>query len=117
MAEIIFTYNTIPTIIQCEKYESMKDICQRFAYKIGIELSKVYFLYGGQILDINQKFYSILKDCDKNSNKINILVYSLENKNENNNLETSKEIICSKCGNICLILYSNLFFSDILINF
>ena len=106
MAEIIFTYNTIPTSIQCQKNESMKEICQRFADKVKINLSEVYFLYGGQTLDINQTFNSILKDCDKNSNSINILVYSYENKNENNNLEISKEIICSNCRNICLINFN-----------
>ena len=106
MAEIIFTYNTIPTSIQCQKNESMKEICQRFADKVKINLSEVLFLYGGQTLDINQTFNNILKDCDKNSNSINILVYSYENKNENNNLEISKEIICSNCRNICLINFN-----------
>ena len=106
MAEIIFTYNTIPTIIPCNIDENMKEICQRFSNKVGIELSKVYFLYGGETLDINKKLINILKDCDKNSKRINILVYPYEPKNENNNLEISKEIICNKCGNICLINFN-----------
>ena len=106
MAEIIFTYNTIPTVIPCNKNESMKEICQRFANKVQINISKVYFLYGGQTLDINQTFNNVLKDYDKNSNRINVLVYSYENKNENNNKEISKDIICSKCGNICLINFN-----------
>jgi len=106
MVEIEFTYNTLPTVIQCQKDECMKDICQRFANKVRIELSKVYFLYRGQTLDINQSFNKILKEDDKNSNRINILVYSSENNNFNNNLENSKEIICSKCGNICLINFN-----------
>ena len=70
MAEIIFTYNTIPTIIPCNIDENMKEICQRFSNKVGIELSKVYFLYGGETLDINKKLINILKDCDKNSKRI-----------------------------------------------
>jgi predicted transcriptional regulator len=78
----------------------MKDICQRFANKVRIKLSTVYFLYKGQTLEINQTLNNILNECDKNSNRINILVYSNENKNLNNILENSKEIICSKCGNI-----------------
>jgi len=106
MAEIIFTYNTIPTVIPCNKNEFMKEICQRFANKVQINISKVYFLYGGQTLDINQTFNNVLKDYDKNSNRINVLVYSYENKNENNNPEISKDIICSKCGNICLINFN-----------
>ena len=103
MSEIIFTFNTIPTIIPCNKDENIKEVCQRFSSKVGIELSKVYFLYGGEALDINKKLNNILKDCDKNSKRINILVYPYEQKNENNNLEISKDIICNKCGNVCLI--------------
>ena len=106
MAEIIFTYNTLPTVIPCKKNECMKDICQRFANKVRIELSTVYFLYRGQTLDINQTLNNILNECDKNSNRINILVYSSENKNLNNILENSKEIICSKCGNICFFKFN-----------
>ena len=106
MVEIEFTYNSLPTVIQCQKDEYMKDICQRFSNKVRIELSKVYFLYRGQTLDINQAFNKILKEDDKNSNRINLLVYSYDNNNLNNNFENSKEIICSKCGNICLINFN-----------
>ena len=45
MAEIIFTYNTIPTSIQCKKNESMKEICQRFANKVKINLSEVLLIW------------------------------------------------------------------------
>ena len=103
MAEIIFIYNTLPIYIPCKKDECLKDICQRFANKVRIELSQFYFLYGGKVLDIKQSFNNILKECDRNSNRIKILVYSIENDNTNNNKEESKEIICNKCGNICLL--------------
>ena len=107
MTEIIFIYDNKPIIIQCNKNESMKEIFQKFAIKVEINLSKIYFLYGGKKIDINQTFNNILNDCDKNSTKISILVYLYENRNEiNNNLETSKEIICSKWGNICLIYFN-----------
>ena len=107
MTEIIFIYNTLPVSIQCDKNELMREIFQRFANKVKIDLSEVYFLYGGgQIQDINQKFNDILKDYDKNLNSFKILVYSYENKNENNNLEIIKEIICGKCRNICLINFN-----------
>ena len=76
MTEIIFIYNTIPVSIQCDKNELIRKIFQRFANKVKIDLSEVYFLYGGQILNINQKFNGILKDYDKNLNSVKILVYS-----------------------------------------
>ena len=100
MEKIIFIYNGKSTTIQCQKDEYLKDICQKFASKVNAELSKIYFLYGGKVLDINQTFNNIY---DKNYNIIKILVYSLENNNSNNSKENPKEIICPKCENNCLI--------------
>ena len=81
----------------------MKDICQKFANKVKEELSKIYFLYGGKVLDINQTFNNIFKEYDKKNIIITILVYSYENNNSNNSKENSKDIICPKCENNCLI--------------
>ena len=34
MAEIIFTYDTMPTIIQCKKEDSLLEICKKYTDKI-----------------------------------------------------------------------------------
>ena len=104
MEEIIFLFNNSQTTIQCRKNETMKVICQRFATKIGIELSTIYFLYGGKKVDYNLTLNNVLKEDDKKLNKINILAYSYsDNNNINKAIENSKDIICPKCGEKCLI--------------
>ena len=51
----------------------------------------------------------MIKEDDIKANKITFLVYSNENENQNQNqngkinFESSKEIICPKCGTNCLI--------------
>ena len=36
MKNVIFIFNTIPTIIQCKNEDLMKNICQKFATKAPI---------------------------------------------------------------------------------
>ena len=108
MTDIVFIFNSIPTTIQCKKDDYMKDICQKFATKVGADLSDTYFLYGGKVVDLKLKLDNILSENDKKSNNIKILVYSNDTKDDNlNNIEYSKEIICPKCGKICLINFQD----------
>ena len=40
MAEVIFKYNGIDTIIQCTIEDKMKDICKKFTIKVQIDINK-----------------------------------------------------------------------------
>ncbi len=44
-AQVDFTYNGTVHTIDCTMDEKMKDICQRFAQKVGKEVTVVDFLY------------------------------------------------------------------------
>ena len=107
MSEIIFIYDSSRTVIQYNQNDSIKDICQKFVLKAGINFSSVYFLYNGKKIDFQLSLNELIKEDDIKANKITFLVYSYENKNENQkgkiNFESSKEIICPKCGTNCLI--------------
>ena len=108
MAEIVFSYNQNSTMIQCKKDEKMIYIFNKYASKIHIELSSVYFLYGGNRIDSLLTFNDLANEEDKKNNKMNILVYSYQNNpNENTNFEKSKDIICPICGECCLIKMDN----------
>ena len=103
MINVIFTFKGINTIIQSNKEDKMKDICNKFVNKIGIDINLIYFLYNGIKLDLglNQKINII----DKNKDEINILVYE---KSENSIIINegkikSKEIICPLCKENCKI--------------
>lgn len=105
MEEIIFIYNSVPTTIQCQKNESMKDICQKFSSKAGIDLSNVYFLYMGKMIDFHSKYNELMKKSDNIIDKVKILVYPYENQNndENKKFVISNQIICPTCNEICLM--------------
>ena len=103
MASISFLYNGIETIIQCTTNETMENICNKFSNKIALNINNLQFLYGGQKIDFNFKFYEQANSLDKERNKMNILVYDNNNINKNNSLIVSKDVICPKCGEICRI--------------
>ena len=104
MAEVTFIYNTLPTVIQCKKTDIFKNICQKFATKAELNLKDIYFIYGGKTIDINLTLEKIMKEVDKKSGKINVLVHA--NNDNINNQETneiSKDIICPTCKENCFI--------------
>ena len=113
MAKAIFAFNGINTTIQCLLGDKMKDVCLKYSSKIDIDINSLYFLYGGNKLNLNFTFEQVANSIDKNKKEMVILVYQLE----------KEGFICPKCGervrldtklieNICL---SNTDINDILI--
>lgn len=103
MAEITFIYNGNSMAIQCQKDESIGDAFNKSSLKSGLELSNYYFLYSGNTIESNLTFNQLAQEEDKIKNKMKILVYSSDKNNENKSTENSKDIICPKCGENCLI--------------
>ncbi len=100
MATIDFTYNSSVSTIQCNKNEKVKEICNRFSMKIEKNINDIFFVYDGNKLDNNsfeKEFDNIANINDKERNKMNILVYDLNEQISNDNMKQSKEIICPKC--------------------
>ena len=102
MAEITFTFNGSQIIIQCLMEEKMKDIFKRFTNKSNIDINSLFFIYDGNIIDENLKLNEIINSIDKQSNKMNILVYNNNSIKENEGIIKSKEIICPQCKENCL---------------
>jgi hypothetical protein len=76
----------------------MKDICLKYATKIGIDINKIYFLYSSRPLNFELSFEECLNNEDKERNKMNILVNEINENNQNKSFFKSKDIICPKCG-------------------
>ena len=87
-ANAIFSYDSNKVTIQCSKEDKMKDICQKYANKIQINLNSLIFLYGGDKINFALSFNEQATLIDRNDGLMKILVY----KNESN------EYICPKCG-------------------
>ena len=90
MASVIFTYEGLPLKVQCLKEDKMKDICNKYISKININMNSLYFLYGGNQINLELTFNQQANSIDKERNEMNILVYRKE----------EERLKCSKCGEI-----------------
>ena len=108
MAELTFLFNQIPTVIQCSENDLFKVAVEKFANKVHVNSSNLYFLYNGSVnINLNQTTKEAFKK-DLNSNKkIQILAISNEEELPRNNSKTSKEIICPKCNLPCLFEFKD----------
>ena len=87
-ANAIFTLDGSNYIIQCSKEDKMRDICQKYAIKMNINMNSLIFLYGGSQINFELRFKDQVNLIDKEKNIISILVYRKE----------IDEFICPKCG-------------------
>ena len=65
MAEVIFKYNGIDTLIQCKIEDKFKHICEKFCTKNQIDINKELFIYGGGIINLEYKFNEVANQIDK----------------------------------------------------
>ena len=111
MAEVIFIYNQINTSIQCSINEKMSDILRKYAIKSGIDIKSVYFLYSGNKINENLIFSQIIGKDHKQTKKIKILVYKIEEINQKNQntsvIVKSNNIICPECNEKAFINIKN----------
>ena len=105
MENVIFSFKGINTIIQCNKEDKMKDICNKYANKIGIDINLIYFLYNGIQLNLELTLNQQINNIDRDKNEINILVYEKLKSTIiiDEGIKESKEIICPKCKENCKI--------------
>ena len=103
MEKVIFIYKGIETIIQCNINDKIKDIYKRYETKIGIDISKLYFIYNGNQINNNLALNEIINEEDKRRNIINILVNENNETIKKDNIIKSKEIICPECKENILI--------------
>ena len=59
MANILFTFNGVDTLIQCKSDEAMKDIFKRYASKIQFDINSIFFLYNGGKIEENLTFNNL----------------------------------------------------------
>ena len=104
MYKVIFAYKGKEIIIQCNIQDEFKEICNRFALKAEIDISKIYFIYNGNKINYKLTLREIINEEDLKRNTINILVDEISKNNIiNENLIKSKEIICPECNENILI--------------
>ena len=91
---VIFSYKGRELKIQCLKKDKMKDICQKFANKILLDLNSLLFLYGGAQINFKLSFSEQANSIDRKYNEMKIVVFDNEKENENE----KEGFVCPKCG-------------------
>jgi len=89
MLEVNFHYKQQNYIILCEKEEKMKQIINRFVEKSNADIQSIFFLYCGQKINIEK--FSVIEIINKNDelrNKMDIIVYEVDNNNEMGQLKS-----------------------------
>ena len=87
-AKIIFTLDGVNITIQCSPEDKIKDICQKFATKVGSNINSFTFLYGGNQMNMELKFKEQANSFDQNNNEMNVLVDRKE----------IDDLTCPNCG-------------------
>jgi hypothetical protein len=73
MVEIEFIYDGTSLIIQSEETKVLKEICQQFATKVGIDIKSVIFIYGGNKIDETKTFITHANSFDKERKRMSII--------------------------------------------
>ena len=108
MASVIFILNGVQTKILCSIYDKMIVIVNKFIMKSKIDATKAQFLYAGNQINYNLTFYEQANNMDKLRNEMCILVYYNNSYiSVNEGIIKSKEIICPKCKENCLISFDD----------
>ena len=107
VVEAKFFYNGNFILIQCKESDIMKDIIGKYISKAKLDINKIYFLYGGNIINNELSVKQLTS-----GNSINILVSEVDEENatkikEKKELEKSNVIICSICKDICKLKMEN----------
>jgi len=101
--KLYFDYYGEKTIIISNRKENMKDIFKKYKLEIKIENIDTFFLYNGNIINEELK----LGEINNKDNEINILVYNVDNDDNEDYIKQSKYIICFKCKELCKINFND----------
>ena len=104
MAEVIFNYEGINTIIQCDENEKIEEIIKKILIKINnSQNNNLVYLYNGQKINNELTFKEQANELDKNRKKMYILAIIFEEEENNIKEVISKDIICPICKENSLI--------------
>ena len=106
MVEVIFNFEGINIIIQCNREDKMKDIIKRFLTKIekNENDNNLLYIYGSSIINYELSFIQQANELDKNRNKMNLIVKSNNDNDKEIKEIISKDIICPECRENILII-------------
>ena len=76
--EVEFNFNGRTLTIQCNEYDIIGKIFQKFAIKIGANINSLTFIYNGNNnINRNLQINQVINNIDKNRNKMSVIVYDM----------------------------------------
>ena len=86
-ANIIFILDCQEVTIQCSTNDKLKNICQKYTFKIQKNIDSFNFLYNGNLINFELTFNEQATSSDKENKKMTVLVY-----------KKITGFVCPKCG-------------------
>ena len=96
MVEIEIKYKDELITVKCNENDILKNILEKSYKEMLPDISSLYFLYSGNIIDINFSFSQLATKIDKERKKMNILVD--DSGQSNDKCFISPNPICGLCG-------------------
>ena len=97
MIKVEFEYKSNKTFIQAINEDKMRKVCSKFTQKAQINLNKLYFMYSGNIVNLELTIEQIINTSDKERKTMSIIAVDHSDKNGNNSKIISPYIICPIC--------------------
>ena len=109
MVEIEFDLNQNKTIIQANMNDKFQVIINKYIDKALLDPNSVYFLANGKQINLEKTIESQMNEMDKKNHQMKILVYMTDmgDKEKQQTIIKSKEIICPICKEPCRIQFEN----------
>ena len=85
MIDATFIYNQENTIIKCNLEDKMEDICRNFTSEKSLNNLKLYFLYGGEQINLKLPLNEIISDIDEKDKIMTIFVEKVDPNFERSN--------------------------------
>ena len=105
---INFIYDNKNIEIYSKLDDKIRNICEKFCYKMGKDINNIQFLYAGNIIDMNKHILELLNINDKEKQYMSILALDIYNIEQySRNIIKSNHIICPICKESALINFEN----------
>ena len=97
MIKVEFQHKGATTFIQAIEEDKMRQVCNRFTQKSQIDINSLYFMYSGNIVNLDLSIEQLINKIDKERKIMSIIAFDHSDEHGNNNILSSPIIICPIC--------------------
>ena len=97
MIKVEFQHNGIKNFIQAIEEEKMRQVCNKFSQKCQIDINSLYFMYSGNIVNLDLSIAQLINKLDNERKIMSIIAIDHLNEKGNKSIITSPIIICPIC--------------------